>query len=66
MILLLNLLISQPDTGSEQNEPAGKANKISPRLLSEMFSFCRMVGIRDAQDAKQSPKIKNSAPIAMR
>src|SRR5436305_11781017 len=58
--LLPNLPISHPETGRESNEPTGNAKRTIPSSLSEKFNFCLMVGMREAQEEKQSPSMKNS------
>ena len=62
--LLPVLLITHPENGNELIKPTGKAKSMAPRAASDSCNVCWMLAILDAQLAKQSPAIKNIAPIA--
>ena len=64
--LLPTLAISHPAKASEMKNPSGSANKIVPREEALSFRSDCMVGMREAQVAKQSPCIKKNALTLLR
>tara|TARA_R110002051_G_scaffold13340_2_gene44693 strand:- start:1252 stop:1557 length:306 start_codon:yes stop_codon:yes gene_type:complete len=57
-IRLSNLETNHPDIGKPIKELMGMANKRLPNSASLKLKFVFMVGIRDAQVAKQKPERK--------
>jgi hypothetical protein len=56
---LSNRLTNQPEIGNPINEQTGKMNKKFPSCASFISKAAFKVGIREAQEEKQNPEIKN-------
>ena len=56
--LLSNFETNQPEMGSPANELRGMANRILPNCASLRLKSSLMVGMREAQEAKQKPERK--------
>src|SRR5687767_3783325 len=62
---LPTLATSHPASGKESMSPTGKVNSTAPNSASVSPSCCCMLGIREAQVAKESPYKKNIEPTAI-
>lgn len=65
-LLLPNRATNQPEKGIDTNKPTGIDRRTTPSPDSDNRSDCWIVGIREAQDAKESPSKKNKPPTAIR
>src|SRR5687767_6342258 len=64
--LLPAFSISHPEKGRARKNPAGSANRMAPNAELLNSSLACMLGMREAQLAKQSPCIKKKALTAIR